>query len=104
MAVRSFFLFGGEPRFVFSQQSQPSQVNQGQPHHQFHPHIVSTPMRPNLPPQSAQSPQQQQFGSPVMPEIQYSGKHNGLYLYFSRIIRPVWLNAVAIKEKKILTI
>ncbi|XP_040579145.2 nuclear pore complex protein Nup155 isoform X2 [Lepeophtheirus salmonis] len=99
MAVRSFFLFGGEPRFVFSQQSQPSQVNQGQPHHQFHPHIVSTPMRPNLPPQSPQSPQQQQFGSPVMPEIQYSGKHNGLYLYFSRIIRPVWLNAVAIKEK-----
>ena len=27
----------------------------------------------------------------IIPEIQYSGKHNGLYLYFSRLIRPFWL-------------
>ncbi|XP_023215500.1 nuclear pore complex protein Nup155-like [Centruroides sculpturatus] len=24
------------------------------------------------------------------PEIVYSGKHNGLFLYFSRILRPIW--------------
>ncbi|KAG8179998.1 hypothetical protein JTE90_020953 [Oedothorax gibbosus] len=26
----------------------------------------------------------------VSPEIMFSGKHNGLYLYFSRIVRPIW--------------
>eukprot|EP00096_Caligus_rogercresseyi_P005390 TRINITY_DN2077_c0_g1_i1.p1 TRINITY_DN2077_c0_g1~~TRINITY_DN2077_c0_g1_i1.p1 ORF type:complete len:1265 (-),score=396.32 TRINITY_DN2077_c0_g1_i1:325-4119(-) len=103
MAVRAFFLFGGEPRFVFAQQQQqqmPSTAQSpGMP--QFHPHIVSTPMGP-LNSQASPSPAQtntSQFGSPVLPEIVYSGKHNGLYLYFSRIIRPVWLNAVALKEK-----
>ncbi|XP_054719689.1 nuclear pore complex protein Nup155-like [Uloborus diversus] len=31
-------------------------------------------------------------------EILYSGKHNGLYLYFSRIIRPLW-NMKLVSEK-----
>ena len=24
-------------------------------------------------------------------EVYFSAKHNGLYLYFSRLVRPIWL-------------
>ena len=27
-------------------------------------------------------------------QVTFSGKHNGLYLYFSRLVRPVWLKTL----------
>ena len=31
------------------------------------------------------------LGTPVSaPDIQFSGKHNGLALYISRLVRPIW--------------
>ena len=29
------------------------------------------------------------------PIINYPGRHNGLFFYFGRILRPVWLNPLA---------
>ena len=83
----------------------------------FHPNIASTPaqaihqphlqsIRPQHSPFPTGRPDQHPFAAaaahgqslfgvgpppPMIPEIQYSGKHNGLYLYFSRLIRPFWL-------------
>lgn len=93
------------------------------PHATFHPNIASTPAQPLPPPhlQSVRSPLspfptgrpephpfaaaaaahgQSIFGvappPQIVPEIQYSGKHNGLYLYFSRLIRPFWLKTLVV--------
>ena len=83
----------------------------------FHPNIASTPAQPIHQPHmqsvrtqhspfpagrpdphpfaAAAAHGQSIFGvappPQIMPEVQYSGKHNGLYLYFSRLIRPFWL-------------
>ena len=83
----------------------------------FHPNIASTPAQPihqthmqsvraqhspfpagrpdSHPFAAAAAHGQSIFGvappAQIIPEIQYSGKHNGLYLYFSRLIRPFWL-------------
>ena len=40
---------------------------------------------------AAAQQQQQQQQPPVIPEMHFSARHNGLYLFFSRLIRPVWL-------------
>ena len=38
---------------------------------------------------------QPMFGAgPVIPEMHFSSKHNALYLYLSRLVRPVWLRTV----------
>ncbi|KAI8913954.1 Non-repetitive/WGA-negative nucleoporin C-terminal-domain-containing protein [Powellomyces hirtus] len=37
------------------------------------------------------------------PEIAYSGRHDGLALYLSRLLRPVWKNRVVVKEKRLLS-
>ena len=91
-------------------------------HGTFHPNIASTPAQPLPPPhlQSVRPPLspfstgrsdshpfpavaahgQSIFGvappPPIIPEMQYSGKHNGLYLYFSRLIRPFWLKTLVV--------
>ncbi|XP_065211453.1 nuclear pore complex protein Nup155 isoform X2 [Planococcus citri] len=84
IATRGFFLYGGEPKIVNAavQISSPSS-----PFHQtlpagFNPSSVSTPIG------------QRGSTSPVtidhQPTMQFSHKHNGLYLYLCRTMRPVW--------------
>lgn len=77
-ALRAFFKYGGEPRLVFP-------VSGGQrpaPQAPFSPNYHSTPAPPHI---------QNLYGGNVMtPEMLFSGKHNGLYLYFSRLLRPLW--------------
>ncbi len=94
-ATRAFFMYGGEPRLVFPppatggvvpQRGLPGQVySPGAP---FHPNIASTPGGPAhvFAAQYGHHPSQ----TTVMPEMHFSGKHNGLYLYFSRLVRPLW--------------
>lgn len=51
----------------------------------FNPNAISTPqLAPYSPSNMAESM-----------ESQFSGRHNGLYLYFGRILRPVWLLPLA---------
>ena len=95
-------------------------MNNIPPHVSFHPNIASTPaqtlhpvqlqsVRSQLSPFPTGRPEPHPFAAaaahgqslfgvvpppPIVPEIQYSGKHNGLYLYFSRLIRPFWLKTL----------
>ncbi|KAL9646182.1 hypothetical protein ABK040_008055 [Willaertia magna] len=76
-AEEAFFKYGGEPRF-----EAPTYVD----HRQF-------------------ATVEDIMGGPVTsPDISYSSQHNGLYLYFSRIIRPLWksplVNSVRINENE----
>ena len=34
--------------------------------------------------------------SQPQPEVQFSGRHNGLYLYLSRLLRPVWASPLVV--------
>ncbi len=116
-ATKAFFLYGGEPQLVFprNQQQQPQQSMLASP--SFHPHLASTPAPVNLsatspmpfspgqtfvgnPQQPQQQQQQQQQQQPMIPEMHFSAKHNGLYLYLSRLLRPVWLSTLVTPGSK----
>lgn len=71
-ATRAFIIYGGEPRLVYPSQQIPPVMSPTSP---FHPAVMSTP-----------GPVQ----SYHQPELQFSHRHNGLYLYISRLLRPVW--------------
>jgi len=122
-ATRALFLYGGEPRLVFPVQQQQRQAGQGimapgatafSPS-SFHPNIASTPApqahhHPNAftparandtahlmygPASGGPAVNQSMYaGGPVVPEMHFSSKHNALYLYLSRLVRPVWLRTV----------
>jgi len=102
-AARAFFLYGGEPRLVyptnqgFSQAAQfhggqsfqsPGQFMAASPTTSFHPNIMSTPAPPT--PQQYNYPTSPGYQHHPLPELKFSFRHNGLYLYLSRLLRPVW--------------
>ena len=69
----------------------------------FNPNAISTPqMQQQLGQQQQFTPgslqqqqqQQQQFDSGDN-TFQFSGRHNGLYIYFGRILRPIWHSPLA---------
>jgi len=36
-----------------------------------------------------------ELGQPIaIREVTYSNRHNGFYLYFARIVRPIWKRAI----------
>ena len=91
-ATRAFIVHGGEPRLIYSGPPAgpgPQQfMSPGQP--SFHPAIMSTPGQAYSPmtPMSYH-PHHHSHAAPL-PEIQFSPRHNGLYLYLSRLLRPIW--------------
>ena len=69
------------------------------PQASFHPNLMSTPASGTVLSTSGYgtpggggvnytTQQQQQQTMPA--EVQFSGRHNGLYLYVGRVLRPVW--------------
>ena len=60
------------------------------PQASFHPNLMSTPAAASTnygsPGVNYTTNQQQQPPA----EVQFSGRHNGLYLYLGRLLRPVW--------------
>ncbi|KAI5740100.1 hypothetical protein M8J76_000495 [Diaphorina citri] len=80
-ATRAFFLYGGEPK-VSPASLQDSYTSP------FSPNVISTP-RPVQPGATFLSTTQQPQQDTV-----FSAKHNGLYLYVSRILRPLWTRRV----------
>jgi len=80
-ATRAFIILGGEPRLIYPGPTPgpPQYLSLGQ--QSFHPAIMSTPS----PTYSTMS-----YHPTPHPEIQFSPRHNGLYLYLSRLLRPVW--------------
>lgn len=113
-ATKAFFLYGGEPRFIFPQQARQGQGLQQHPPMPpftpaFNPRVASTPApfnqqnqlrQPVADPCAWGSPTVSGYpGNPpqqetLMPEMEFSFKHQGLYLYFSRLIRPIWLSTL----------
>lgn len=73
-ATRAFFLYGGEPKLA------PTTL-QDTFSSPFSPNIISTPQPGSTFLSTTQQPQA---------DIMFSAKHNGLYLYVSRILRPIW--------------
>ncbi|GAB6032748.1 hypothetical protein CHUAL_011616 [Chamberlinius hualienensis] len=123
-AVRALFLYGGEPVLrlpnTYLASNQVSSLQQNFPstpispiNASFHPTQASTPVTGSV--QMQQFPQmsfvgagtpqsppirlpffEQQAGSQI-PDISFSGVHNGLYLYFSRIVRPLWKERLTVE-------
>jgi len=107
-ATRAFLLYGGLPSLMQQQQQQPPPPPQSlggvlSPHHgeaSFHPNVASTPAPPHamqtyFMEQQQQQQQRSMFFGHNQP-VSFSGKHNGLYLYFARLVRPVWLKALVV--------
>ncbi|XP_048522615.1 nuclear pore complex protein Nup154 [Dendroctonus ponderosae] len=113
LATRAFFMFGGEPQVaplnqtnIFSGTSifSPNIISTPAPQHPsnaFSPHssVVSTQQDgySNLTYQPAggiqtsfSQPIRQQTAIDLSNFVNYSAKHNGLYLYLGRILRPLW--------------
>ncbi|KAK2179646.1 hypothetical protein NP493_478g02009 [Ridgeia piscesae] len=103
-ATRAYFLYGGEPEYNFAAPAgaacMSTTFGESEIPHQV-ASFLSTPRRGgDLPQTSTPFPnvtQQLQFQSPASntfapgsPEVIFSGKHNGLCLYLSRILRPLW--------------
>lgn len=94
-ATEAYFKHGGEPHFIFpttlgpngAGPSSPSSFQQ-QPSSPFSSFVQAPPSLGGA------------LGRPVIgPEVQLSGKHNGLILYLGRLLRPLWNVSVTIEEK-----
>ena len=63
---------------------------------EFNPNAISTPQIGQQQQQFSPGQQQQQeIGSGDSAGFQFSGRHNGLYIYFGRILRPIWHTPLA---------
>ncbi|KAF5299489.1 hypothetical protein FQR65_LT01071 [Abscondita terminalis] len=101
-ATRAFFLYGGEPKLSINQPFlQNTVVNTS-----FSPNIVSTPishhmqMQQQTLPSSSMQPDPSNSSFRSFSPFAYSAKHNGLYLYLSRILRPLW-NMYCVKKLEV---
>ena len=77
-AARAFFLLGGDVKISAHATSPAS------------PFVVNSSVNLNCTPSHGWS-----NGGGEAVDYQFSGRHNGLYFYFGRILRPVWLMPLA---------
>uniref|UniRef100_A0A0B7BCT5 Nucleoporin Nup133/Nup155-like N-terminal domain-containing protein n=1 Tax=Arion vulgaris TaxID=1028688 RepID=A0A0B7BCT5_9EUPU len=117
-ARMAFFMYGGEAQYNFTGMRAPQMsgvsFNSGPGHLSntilYSPGSMGSPILPgtpmqNLPPIHMSTPVGPAYSSPMVmgsalnptQEIIYSGKHNGIYIYLSRILRPFWDNLVCTK-------
>nr|CAD7193577.1 unnamed protein product [Timema douglasi] len=98
-ATRAFFLYGGDPQTSHT----PRQPLMSPPAQRFpsgfNPGAMSTPVHPTT---GAGTTQHQTNmitpNQPINSILQYSPKHDGLYLYVGRILRPIWNFKVVYKS------
>ncbi|KAG8264438.1 hypothetical protein J6590_011729 [Homalodisca vitripennis] len=83
-ATRAFFLYGGEPKVASAQVLSPPSFQYSLPPG-FNPASVSTPVGRSV------------YSPPDNCQVQFSAKHNGLYLFISRILRPLWNSRIVQK-------
>ncbi|KAJ1526290.1 hypothetical protein ONE63_009443 [Megalurothrips usitatus] len=96
-ATRAFFLYGGEPRTGVA--ARPNIAASPYPYSvagNFNPNVVSTPVAHNAAHGSMGGVSMgiSNQGASDGHLMTYSAKHNGLYLYVSRILRPIWSQKV----------
>ncbi|XP_034048068.1 nuclear pore complex protein Nup155 [Thalassophryne amazonica] len=94
-ATRAFFRYGGEAQVRFSAAiTSPSNVGP----------MMSSPAPGILPPPLATPFAPMQSGSapitpmPAGPEVVYSGKHNGICIYFARILGNIWDGSLVVEK------
>ncbi|KAL4235731.1 hypothetical protein ACF0H5_004123 [Mactra antiquata] len=116
----AFFMYGGEAQYIYGSSmptdrpmmpsnigpagggygmstSMYSPAQQPQPQQQQNMSVFPTPMQ-GMHPTQASTPvpygHQMPYHQPTVPgfmqDISFSGKHNGICLYLSRILRPIW--------------
>lgn len=114
-ATNAIFRFGGEPHYETIHQTYPIIHQQlgsplsgyNQHNLSFNPPLFSSPIQHSvspthlISPSSMASPGKDSLIAETLqaPSFHYSDKHDGVYLYFTRIIRPIWfLNAVKTEQ------
>ena len=114
-ATNAIFRFGGEPHYETIHQNYPiihqqlgSPLSAYNQHNlSFNPPLFSSPIQHSvspthlISPSSMVSPGKDSLIAETLqaPSFYYSDKHDGVYLYFTRIIRPIWfLNAVKTEQ------
>ena len=122
-ATEAFFKYGGEPHFIFPTTVGPVTQQDGLPSVLSDPTFLAMDQR--RAPSMAQTltPQYGTRSTPAMhqtpilggvmggalggaligPEVKMSGKHNGLYRYLARLLRPVWNEPVVISVTELNT-
>lgn len=109
-ATRAFFLYGGEPKLISptaainANTPSPSAYQYGNvPLHYVHI-LVKQPYNYQgfslgFNPALASTPRSVSPASPIqdLSSIAYSAKHNGLYIYVGRILRPLWSERIVVR-------
>ncbi|XP_037068841.1 nuclear pore complex protein Nup155-like [Pollicipes pollicipes] len=93
-AARAFFRFGGEPRAAPAPAVSPASLHSTSLLGGFHPQQMSTPQPGRGPPSQLPQLSLSADASLAAPVELFSGKHDGLYLYVSRLLRPLWASRV----------
>ena len=118
-ATEAFFKYGGEPHFIFPTTVGPATQLDGALSIQSPPTFFpagqrqvpsSAPLPQTLTPQYGATTPPTMHQTPILggaiggalggaligPEVKMSGKHNGLYRYLARLLRPVWNEPIVI--------
>ncbi|WAR23622.1 NU155-like protein, partial [Mya arenaria] len=88
-AKMAFFQYGGEAVYTYGagdRQMMPSNIGPAG----MHPTQASTPMMYGAQPMYPPMDMTMQGGPGFIQNISFSGKHNGICLFLSRILRPIW--------------
>lgn len=85
----------GSPISISSSMPNPSFL--GTPTQGIQPPSVSTPLYPLATPGQHSAPSMG-IGGLTSPEVVFSGKHNGICIYFSRIIGNIWDGSIAVDK------
>ncbi|NXF88358.1 NU155 protein, partial [Eubucco bourcierii] len=101
-ATRAFFRYGGEAQMRFAS-ALPPPINVGS--------LLSSPVSSITPMSVTQSPPPSYLGTPGLdfpagtsspmmmgPEIVFSGRHNGICIYFARIIGNIWDGTIVVER------
>ncbi|XP_077378853.1 nuclear pore complex protein Nup155-like isoform X2 [Festucalex cinctus] len=90
-ATRAFFRYGGEAQKRVNTAVPPfSNVGPSSPAVDISPPPLATPIAPT---QSGSAPI-----TPMSAEVIFSGKHNGVYVYFARILGNIWDGSLAVEK------
>lgn len=94
-ATRAFFRYGGEAQMRFpAAMANPSTVGpvMSSPAPGIVPPALATPFTPMAPGTAAIAPMS------AGPEVIFSGKHNGICIYFARILGNIWDGCLAVEQ------
>ena len=125
LATDAFFKYGGEPHFIFPTTVGPATQMDGATVVQTTPtfppgsggqrqFLPMAPLPQTLTPQygARTAPSMQQTptlggvmggalgGALIGPEVKMSGRHNGLYRYLARLLRPMWYEHLVVRVKE----